>query len=89
MPDLEIRELTYKLMHRPSMSPEDRAKMSLKVLKESGKYSPMPFDFNKHPSERRRVIYELRRTRRRRRQNLAKPQTNGHRDAFSTLHSIV
>jgi hypothetical protein len=49
MPDLEVRELTYKLMHRPSMSPEDRAKMSLEVLKKSGRYSPMPFDFNKHP----------------------------------------
>jgi Adenylate and Guanylate cyclase catalytic domain len=49
MPDLEIRELTYKLMHRPSMPPEDRAKESLQVLKKAGRYSPMPFDFTRNP----------------------------------------
>lgn len=49
MPDLEIRELTYKLMHMPSLSPEDRARQNLKVLENSGRYRPMPFDFGKHP----------------------------------------
>jgi len=49
MGDLEIRELTYKLRHMPSLSPEDRARQNLEVLKTSGRYRPMPFDFDKHP----------------------------------------
>ena len=49
MPDLEIRELTYKLMHMPSQSPEDRARRSLEALSEAGQYSPRPFNFRRHP----------------------------------------
>jgi hypothetical protein len=49
LPDLEVRELTYKLMHMPTMSPEDRARESLKTLRSgtAGHYTPMPFDFEK------------------------------------------
>jgi len=49
LPDLEVRELTYKLMHMPTMSPEDRARESLKVLsaRTAGHYTPMLFDFEK------------------------------------------
>jgi hypothetical protein len=49
MGNLEIRELTYKLRHMPTLSSEDRAKQNLRVLQESGRYAPMPFDFEKHP----------------------------------------
>jgi class 3 adenylate cyclase len=56
--DLEVRELTYKLMHMPSMSAEDRARMSLDVLKKGGRYTPMPFDFEKHPIKPKRASNE-------------------------------
>ena len=47
LPDLEVRELTYKLMHMPTMSPEDRARESLKALRAGtvGHYTSMPFNF--------------------------------------------
>ena len=51
MGDLEVRELTYQLMHMPTTSPEERARENLEELKKgnAGRYSPMPFDFIRNP----------------------------------------
>jgi hypothetical protein len=51
MPDLEVRELTYQLFHLPSQSVEDRARESLKSIKEGkfGHYHSLPFNFERHP----------------------------------------
>lgn len=49
MPDLEVRELTYTVIHipQPGFSAVERAKESFAVLKNAGFWRPLPFDPSK------------------------------------------
>ncbi len=47
MADLEVRELTYTVIHVPTTSAVERARESFEVLKNAGHYRPGRFDFTK------------------------------------------
>ncbi|MBL9159730.1 MAG: adenylate/guanylate cyclase domain-containing protein [Verrucomicrobiales bacterium] len=47
MPDLEIVEITNSLIHMPSLSADDRAKMGFEGLKTEGTYNPIRYGFER------------------------------------------